>query len=277
MSNATVAGGMTNKATNTYAAVGGGKTNSASGPYSTIPGGGDNIATTAYTFAAGRQAKAISSGSFVWADNRGFDLYSLSPNSFNARATGGFRFITGIDSAGHETTGVTLNAGSGSWSDLSDRNAKTNFAAIDTAGILRLVVGLPVQSWSYRTEDSAVRHIGPVAQDFAAAFGIGADDRHISTVDADGVALAAIQGLDQKVEEKDQQITAQQEQIAALTRDMATLKQEQRNCSTASSAPATITLDWRVALLAGGLLLVLLILSSVSLTLVVLRRRTATA
>ena len=47
-----------------------------------------------------------------------------------------------------------------------------------------------------------MRHIGPVAQDFHEAFNVGADDKHISTIDADGVALAAVQGLNQKLEEK---------------------------------------------------------------------------
>jgi hypothetical protein len=54
---------------------------------------------------------------------------------------------------------------------------------------------LPIQSWSYRDDDPRVRHIGPMAQDFAAAFAVGDDDRHIHTVDASGVALAAIQAL----------------------------------------------------------------------------------
>jgi len=64
-----------------------------------------------------------------------------------------------------------------------------------------------------------------MAQDFYAAFGVGEDDKHISTVDADGVALAAIQGLYQLVREKDAQITAQQEQIAALEAHIAALEQ----------------------------------------------------
>ncbi len=54
---------------------------------------------------------------------------------------------------------------------------------------------LPISKWSYKVEDGSVRHIGPMAQDFAAAFGLGSDDRSIGTVDADGVALAAMQAL----------------------------------------------------------------------------------
>ena len=66
--------------------------------------------------------------------------------------------------------------------------------------MLEKVVALPLSSWNYKA-DTSTRHIGPMAQDFYAAFGVGPDDKHIATVDADGVALAAIQGLNQKLEE----------------------------------------------------------------------------
>ena len=67
--------------------------------------------------------------------------------------------------------------------------------------ILAKVSALPIQGWNFK-EEKAVRHVGPMAQDFYAAFGLGLDDKHIATVDADGVALAAIQGLDEKLEEQ---------------------------------------------------------------------------
>ena len=82
--------------------------------------------------------------------------------------------------------------------------------------MLARLVGIPVQTWSYKKEGSAIRHIGPVAQDFSAAFGVGYDDRCISTVDADGVALAAIQGLNEIVTEKDAQIRALEKEVAEL-------------------------------------------------------------
>jgi trimeric autotransporter adhesin len=66
---------------------------------------------------------------------------------------------------------------------------------VDPRAVLRRVAGIPLFTWSYKSQSPAVRHIGPTAQDFRAAFGVGEDARHISTVDADGVALAAIQGL----------------------------------------------------------------------------------
>jgi hypothetical protein len=68
----------------------------------------------------------------------------------------------------------------------SDRNMKTNFAPVDPREILRRVIGLNVQRWSF-TNDVAAVHVGPMAQDFYAAFGVGLDDKHICTVDAEGV------------------------------------------------------------------------------------------
>jgi len=68
--------------------------------------------------------------------------------------------------------------------------------------VLQRVIALPVSQWSYKAEDPKVRHLGPMAQDFYAAFKLGQDDKHIGTVDEEGVALAAIQGLNQKLEEE---------------------------------------------------------------------------
>lgn len=88
-----------------------------------------------------------------------------------------------------------------SFTPTSDRNAKENFAAVDPAAVLAKVAALPLSAWNYKA-DPATRHIGPMAQDFHAVFGVGPDDKHIATVDADGVALAAIQGLNRKLLEE---------------------------------------------------------------------------
>lgn len=88
---------------------------------------------------------------------------------------------------------------SGTITGSSDRNVKENFKPIDASEVLDKVTALPITRWSYKA-DVGVTHLGPMAQDFYAAFDIGMDDKHISMVDADGVALAAIQGLNEKVE-----------------------------------------------------------------------------
>jgi hypothetical protein len=78
---------------------------------------------------------------------------------------------------------------------VSDRALKTGLSRVDSDAILERVSNLPISEWSYREEGAGVRHIGPMAQDFRAAFGLGADERHIHPVDASGVALASIQAL----------------------------------------------------------------------------------
>jgi hypothetical protein len=78
---------------------------------------------------------------------------------------------------------------------VSDRALKANFGSVEPADMLARVRELPISTWNYTSDDPAIRHIGPMAQDFAATFGVGVDDRHIHPLDGQGVALAAIQGL----------------------------------------------------------------------------------
>jgi len=109
----------------------------------------------------------------------------------------------------------------GSLIDNSDRNRKEHFEAVDPRAVLARVVTLPIERWSYKGE--AVRHLGPMAQDFAAAFGLGADDRHIFTLDAAGVALGAIQGLHLLVQTQQARLEALERELAALRGETATL------------------------------------------------------
>ncbi len=105
---------------------------------------------------------------------------------------------------------------------MSDRDSKANFASVDARWVMEKLAAIPISTWNYKTQDAAVRHIGPMAQDFAAAFNVGEDGLHITTIDADGVSLAAIQGLYQIVQEKDRRIgeleTELKAQNAALNR-----------------------------------------------------------
>jgi len=99
-----------------------------------------------------------------------------------------------------------------SFNPTSDRNAKENFKSVSPREVLEKVAALPISEWNFKTAPSA-EHIGPMAQDFYAAFGTGSDDKHIATVDADGVALAAIQGLNQKVEERSRKLEAENAEL----------------------------------------------------------------
>jgi hypothetical protein len=100
---------------------------------------------------------------------------------------------------------------------VSDRNAKKNFQSVDTVAMLEKLAAIPIERWNYQWEkDSDVPHLGPMAQDFKGAFYPGRDDKTISMLEFDGVALAALQGLNQKLEEKDVEIQALKQSVAEL-------------------------------------------------------------
>jgi hypothetical protein len=206
----TVAGGYSNTASSAYAAVGGGYGNSASGLTATIPGGYLNVASGDGSFAAGTRANAIHNGSFVWSSVNATPISSTTTNQFLVRATNGFSLST--NAAG--TVGCSLLVGT--WNCTSDRNAKENFAPVDGVAVLDTLAGIPIETWNFNTQDAAVRHMGPMAQDWYAAFGLGEGETTISAVDADGVALAAIQGLYAVVKEQQAENEALRERVAAL-------------------------------------------------------------
>lgn len=208
---AAVGGGTSNTANGWAATVGGGRGNIASGPNATVPGGEYNTAAGAYSFAAGRRAKANRMGCFVLADANDADEECNHENSFVFRATNGFALYT----ATNQSSGVVLLPGSNFWVSHSDRAAKENFAAVDGRVILDRLANIPIETWSYRSQDPSIRHIGPMAGDFYAAFNVGEDEKYIGTGDADGVALAAIQGLYQLSQERDAHIAQLEAQNAA--------------------------------------------------------------
>jgi len=240
----TVGGGIDNTASGDWATVPGGLNNTASGNCATVCGGWENTASGNRSFAAGFRANANKAGAFVWADSSvNEDFTATWENQFRVRATGGvtfrvnnppddqwirFKVLSGhlIDTSAN---GAHLTVG-GSWTNGSDRNQKENFASVDGRHVLAQLAEMPVQTWNYKAEEPSVRRIGPTAQDFYAAFGLGEDDLHISTVDANGVALAAIQGLHQIVQEKDAEITELKTRLAALEAVVAAqADQESRN------------------------------------------------
>ena len=115
------------------------------------------------------------------------------------------------------TTALDVNgtASATSFNTTSDRNLKENFSPASPREVLDKVAALPISEWDFKQEP-ATRHIGPMAQDFYAAFKVGTDDKHIATVDEDGVALAAIQGLNQKLDQKDAEIQQLKQSVAQL-------------------------------------------------------------
>lgn len=177
--------------------------------------GGDVMGIGAQNYTT--YVRTPSAGGFAWYRNGTHVTTEANPG------TGG-EVLGGLYKAGDgsflATATVTGQLRINTVVQTSDRAAKTSFAPVNAKAILAAVAAMPVSSWIYKHEGSAgVRHIGPVAQDFAKAFKVGYDNKTIATVDADGVALAAIKGLNQIVQEKNAE-------IATLKREMAAIKKK---------------------------------------------------
>jgi hypothetical protein len=154
------------------------------------------------------------SGTFIWSDGSATasaDTFrNTANNEFAARATGGFRFRTNLTG----TTGCNLPAGSGVFNCTSSRTTKENFSLVDGGDVLARLRKVPVSTWNYIAEGQQSRHLGPMAEDFYGAFGLGTSDRAIGIQDAVGVSLAAVKALDARTLEL-QQKSAEVEQLRA--------------------------------------------------------------
>lgn len=212
--------------------------NAVAAGFTTFAAGEDVTATGAASVALGYHAHTnLRQGSFVFGDRSSVDTIRAGVNhSANWRVSGGFRIFT----SSNLSTGVTLQSGTtvsnwgqsnaviststgaylhtnGTWTNASDVNRKHAFSVVSGEDVLLRLRALPIQTWSYRTESSEVRHMGSTAQDFRSTFGLGDDDTVISTVDGDGVALAAAQALEART-------SAQAAEIAGLRAENAELR-----------------------------------------------------
>ena len=269
---ATICGGYDNEATDHYATVGGGYGNKAQGARATVPGGSNNIASGQYSFAAGRQAQAMNDGSFVWADSTGGVFSSAGADQFWVRANGGVHFqvnnVRGVWIRDDGLNLITTTTGArltlaGVWTNFSDRNLKANFTPVDGQDVLARLAEVPITTWNSKAEDASIRHMGPVAQDFYAAFGLGGSDTSIGTLDADGVALASIQALYQLSQEQGDRIQALEDENSSLNQRLDSLETRVSALEGGSGAGAAVSQAsssglpalWPV--LGGGLALVL--------------------
>jgi trimeric autotransporter adhesin len=193
----TVGGGGNNNVDDgsTNSTVSGGYNNNISGSYSTIPGGEGNYILANYCLAAGHLATAQNNGVFIWADNSGGYFYSERNNEFAVRANGGVRFTSGTNAANQT---VSWSPGAGSWSFTSDRNTKENIQPVDGCAVLEKLARVPINEWQYVGYQQ--RHLGPMAQDFHKEFPLNDNDKSLNETDLHGVALAAIQGLNAKLD-----------------------------------------------------------------------------
>jgi hypothetical protein len=214
---------------------------------STFAAGEDNTASGAASVALGYHAHTNArQGSFVFADRSTVDTLRAGVNhSANWRVSGGFRVFT----SSNLSTGVTFQSGAsvsnwgqasaviststgaylstgGVWVNASDVNRKHQFEELSGEDVVQRLRGVPIRTWSYRDDGEHVRHLGPTAQEFHAAFGFGQDSVSISTIDASGVALLGVQALDARTLRLDEENRRLREELAALREELASLRAE---------------------------------------------------
>lgn len=145
--------------------------------------------------------------------------------AFNKVATGGREFTVRDRNHSVATLDVQGHVRGTSFKSTSSRALKTGFTALDPTEILVKVTEMPVTSWRYKTEEDDVRHFGPVAEDFQRLFGLG-DGKTIASIDSDGVALAAIQGLHAKVERQEATLLSKDAEIEALKTRLTAIEEQ---------------------------------------------------
>lgn len=128
-----------------------------------------------------------------------------------------------VHGTGHFSQAVSCDLGC---NNTSDRHVKTDIHPIDVQAILQRIESLPISTWRYKA-DLHVKHVGPMAQDFYKAFGLGGDNKHIATVDSEGLALAAIKALAKLDHQQAGQIATQERQIRSLAQQLNRLEQRQ--------------------------------------------------
>lgn len=228
----TISGGQFNRADGDFASVAGGTLNSAAGLHSAALGGFFNTAAGIDSVAIGCSANAshhgailvsatTTTGTAACGDPSEVVFDSAADNEFAVRATGGVRMVSAVNgTTGAPTAGVTLGPGASSWSTLSDRAAKDDLTLVPPRTVLEKLMAMPIYTWRYKTEVSRALHMGPTAQDFRAAFGLGDSDKTITTIDEGGVAFAAIKGLKEALDEKNAEISALRRELNAIKRKL---------------------------------------------------------
>lgn len=184
-----------------------------------------NSASGNFSVAIGKNARTANrQGSIVLGDGcAGFSSDSVYPTANNQvvmRGCGGVKIFTNQGL----TSGMELAAGGSGWSAVSDRNRKENFLFIDGEEVLARLRSVPVSSWNYLSQDASIRHMGPMAQDFYAAFGLGESDLLINSVDIDGVNMAGVKALDERTLRMSERIDALEQANGSLREENAELR-----------------------------------------------------
>lgn len=187
----------------------------ASGPFSVAMGFASTAAGIG-SVAMGTSAVAQGNGSFAFADRSSTQTYTALENQFVVRAHGGIGFNSGTN------IGCDLPAGVGTWACTSSRLAKEGFEEVDGEAVLAKLAGMPIPRWSYL--GTPATHVGPMAEDFHAAFGLGQGPTTISTVDADGIALLGVQTLERRTAELRAELASLRAELAAIRHEVGAIR-----------------------------------------------------
>jgi len=156
-------------------------------------------------------------------------LRTESTNHFQVKSNGHLLLGPGVNDVTNRwintSTGAYLSTG-GTWTNASSRSLKTNFEPVSSAAILAKLATLNILKWNYKADSSAI-HLGPIAEEFREAFGLGHDGKSISTVDADGVALAAIQALYDENQELKKEVEQQRILLQKLLHRVTRLEEQE--------------------------------------------------
>ncbi len=173
-------------------------------------------------------------GSMVIGDNTPFSrMYSSTDNELTMRFIGGYRLWTSYSDS---MFGVYMRGGHSGWNNYCDRNIKENFESLDGEVLLGKIQNLPISKWNYKNSDATIKYIGPMAQDFHAAFQLGGEDSlGINTICMDGVTIAGVQALikrtglqTDKIAKMDDELTKVREENLFLRNKLSGLEQQHK-------------------------------------------------
>lgn len=156
-----------------------GSNNSALGYYA---GPTNGFFTLSNTTCIGANAEVYSSNTIVFGDE------NINKWAFGIPTTSSNHVIE-VGNGSTNGNGAYLTQG-GTWTNTSSKIKKEDFSDVNGLELLQKILQIPIQKWKYKGTNEY--HIGPVAEDFYKLFGLGTDDKGISTVDPAGIALTAI-------------------------------------------------------------------------------------
>lgn len=183
-------------------------------------------ATGIYSIAIGSGANTNGKdGSMVVGDDAYFQTaYASADNQLTMRFIGGYRLWSSYPDS---TAGVYMRHGQSGWSNYCDRNKKENFESLNGEEILSKISKLPITRWNYKLTDPNDKYIGPMAQDFYAAFHLnGTDSLGINTISMDGINMAGIQALEKRTSSFQAQLTQLKEQNDKLLAENKQLRED---------------------------------------------------